>query len=157
MLSTPQRVTRALDRVLHKVEQPARYTGGELNSVVKDWADPAMRTKIALAFPDIYELGGSNLGLQVLYDLLNRRANLLAERVFCPWPDFEHFMRRDGIPLYGLETRHPLAQFDIVGFSLPYEQLYTNVLTMLDLAGLPLRAILRTLRRSRRSLLLPRR
>ena len=144
MLTTPKQITRALDRVLHKVTQPARYTGGELNSVVKDWADPAIRTKVALAFPDIYELGGSNLGVQVLYALINARPDLLAERVFCPWPDFEHYLRRDGIPLYGLETRHPLAAFDIIGFSLPYEQLYTNVLTMLDLAGLPLRAAERT-------------
>ena len=138
--STPTGITRALNRVLHKVTQPARYTGGELNSVVKDWADPAIRIKLALCFPDIYELGGSNLGTAILYDLVNRRPDLLAERAFCPWPDFEALMRRDGIPLYGLETRHPLDQFDIVGFSLPYEQLYTNVLTMLDLAGLPLRA-----------------
>ena len=145
MLTTPKQITRALDRVLHKVVQPARYTGGELNAVVKDWADPALRTKVALAFPDIYELGGSNLGLQVLYALINQRPELLAERVFCPWPDFEHYLRRDGIPLFGLETRHPLAAFDIVGFSLPYEQLYTNVLTMLDLAGIPLRAADRTL------------
>jgi radical SAM family uncharacterized protein len=144
MLTTPKQITRALDRVLHKVTQPARYTGGELNSVVKEWDDPAIRTKVALAFPDIYELGGSNLGLQVLYSLINARPELLAERAFCPWPDFEHYLRRDGIPLYGLETRHPLAAFDIIGFSLPYEQLYTNVLTMLDLAGLPLRAAERT-------------
>ncbi|GIK72225.1 MAG: B12-binding domain-containing radical SAM protein [Chloroflexota bacterium] len=141
---TPRQITRLLDRVLHKVEKPARYTGGELNSIVKNWDDPAIKTKVALAFPDIYELGGSNLGLMVLYDLLNRRADLLAERVYCPWPDFEHYMRRDGIPLYGLETRHPLRDFDIIGFSLPYEQLYTNVLTMLDLAGIPLRAAQRT-------------
>jgi radical SAM family uncharacterized protein len=140
MLQTPKHITRALDRVLHKVSQPARYTGGELNTIVKDWADPAIRAKVALAFPDIYELGGSNLGLMVLYDLINRRADLLAERVYCPWPDFETIMRRDGIPLYGLETRHRLLDFDIIGFSLPYEQLYTNVLTMLDLAGIPLRA-----------------
>ncbi|MCB0073596.1 MAG: TIGR03960 family B12-binding radical SAM protein, partial [Caldilineaceae bacterium] len=144
VLQTPKQVTRALDRVLHKVKQPARYTGGELNSIAKDWADPAIRTKVALAFPDIYELGGSNLGLMVLYDLINRRDDLLAERVYCPWPDFEAYMRRDGIPLYGLETRHPVADFDIIGFSLPYEQLYTNVLTMLDLAGIPLRAAERT-------------
>lgn len=144
MLQTPKQVTRALDRVLHKVKQPARYTGGELNSIAKDWADPAIRTKVALAFPDIYELGGSNLGLMVLYDLINRRDDLLAERVYCPWPDFETFMRRDGIPLFGLETRHPVTDFDIVGFSLPYEQLYTNVLTMLDLAGIPLHAADRT-------------
>jgi radical SAM family uncharacterized protein len=140
----PKQITRALDRVLHKVEQPARYTGGELNAIAKDWSDPAIRTKVALAFPDIYELGGSNLGLQVLYDRINRRPDLLAERVFCPWPDFEFYLRRDGIPLYGLETRHPLADFDVVGFSLPYEQLYTNVLTMLDLGGFPLRAADRT-------------
>ena len=144
MLQTPKQITRALDRVLHKVAQPARYTGGELNSVVKDWANPAIRSKIALAFPDIYELGGSNLGLMVLYDLINQREDMLAERVYCPWPDFETLMRRDGIPLYGLETRHPLRDFDIIGFSLPYEQLYTNVLTMLDLAGIPLRAADRT-------------
>ena len=137
---TSKQITRALDRVLHKVEKPARYTGGELNSIGKDWSDPAIRTKVALAFPDIYELGGSNLGLMVLYDLINKRPDLAAERVYCPWPDFEAIMRRDGIPLYGLETRHPLAAFDIIGFSLPYEQLYTNVLTMLDLAGIPLRA-----------------
>ena len=137
---TPRQITRALDRILHKVEKPARYTGGELNSVVKDWMDPAIQVKVALTFPDIYELGGSNLGLMVLYDLINRRSDLLAERVYCPWPDFEAYLRRDQIPLYGLETRHPLAEFDLIGFSLPYEQLYTNVLTMLDLSGLPLRA-----------------
>jgi len=144
MLETPKQITRALDRVLHKVKQPARYTGGELNSIVKDWSNPAIRGKIALAFPDIYELGGSNLGLMVLYDLINKCTDLLAERVYCPWPDFEALMRRDSIPLYSLETRHRLLDFDVIGFSLPYEQLYTNVLTMLDLAGIPLRAVNRT-------------
>lgn len=140
MLSTPKEITRALNRVLHKVTQPARYTGGELNSIVKEWDDPTVHTRIALAFPEVYDLGGSNLGLHILYDLINKRADLAAERVYCPWPDFEHYMRHDAIPLYSLETRHPLSQFDIVGFGLPYEQLYTNVLTMLDLAGIPLRA-----------------
>ncbi|MFN8444259.1 MAG: TIGR03960 family B12-binding radical SAM protein [Caldilineaceae bacterium] len=140
MLTTPRQISRVLDRVLHKVEKPARYTGGELNSIPKDWNNPQIRSKIALAFPDIYELGGSNLGLMVLYDLINRREHLLAERVYCPWPDFEGVMRREGIPLFGLETRHPLLDFDILGFSLPYEQTYTNVLTMLALAGIPLRA-----------------
>ena len=128
------------DSILFNVTKPARYTGGELNSIPKDWDDSTIQTKIALALPDIYELGGSNLGLMVLYDLINKRPHLLAERVYCPWPDFEEVMRRDRIPFFGLETRHPLADFDIVGFSLPYEQLYTNVLTMLDLAGIPLRA-----------------
>ncbi len=80
------------------------------------------------------------MGLALLYDLINKRDDLLAERVYCPWTDFEAIMRRDGIPLYGLESRHPVADFDIFAFSLPYEQLYTNVLTMLDLAGIPLRA-----------------
>ena len=89
-------------------------------------------------------LGGSNLGQMLLYDLINQRPDLLAERVYCPWPDFETLMRRDGIPLYGLESRHPLLDYDVVGFSLPYEQLYTNVLTMLDVAGMPLRAAQRT-------------
>ena len=89
MLTTPKQIRRALDRVLHKVVQPARYTGGELNSVVKNWNDPAIRAKVALAFPDIYELGGSNLGLAILYDLINSRDDLLAERVYCPWVDFE--------------------------------------------------------------------
>ncbi len=141
---TPKQITRALDRVLHKVEKPARYTGGELNTIVKDWHAPTLCAKVALAFPDIYELGGSNLGLMVLYDLINQRPDLLAERVYCPWPDMEMLMRRDDIPLYGLETRHPLDEFDIIGFSLPYEQLYTNVLTMLDLSNIPLRAADRT-------------
>ncbi len=144
MLTTPKQITRALDRTLHKVEKPARYTGGELNSIIKDWGDARIRSKVALAFPDIYELGGSNLGLMVLYDLINRRDDLLAERAYCPWPDFEQIMRRDDIPLFSLETRHPLGQFDVIGVSLPYEQLYTNVLTLLDLADIPLRAADRT-------------
>ncbi|MBX3051133.1 MAG: TIGR03960 family B12-binding radical SAM protein [Caldilineaceae bacterium] len=140
MPTTPKQIRRALDKVLHKVVQPARYTGGELNSIVKNWDDPALRAKVALAFPDIYELGGSNLGLAILYDLINKRTDLLAERVYCPWIDFEAKMRENAIPLYGLESAHPIADFDIFAFSLPYEQLYTNVLTMLDLAGIPLRA-----------------
>ncbi|MGL4648671.1 MAG: B12-binding domain-containing radical SAM protein, partial [Caldilineaceae bacterium] len=145
-MQTPRQITRALDRVLHKVTQPARYTGGELNSITKPWDDPAaaIRSRIALCFPDIYELGGSNLGLQILYELINQRPDLLAERAFCPWTDFEEQMRREAIPLFSLESRHPLDQFDLIGFSLPYEQLYTNVLTMLDLARLPLRAVERT-------------
>jgi radical SAM family uncharacterized protein len=143
-IQTPKQISRALDRVLHKLTQPARYTGGELNSITKDWSDPKIRARVALAFPDIYELGGSNLGLAILYQLINKREDLLAERVYCPWLDFETIMRRDGIPLFGLESRHRILDFDIFAFSLPYEQLYTNVLTMLDLAGLPLRAVDRT-------------
>ncbi|MCC7353781.1 MAG: TIGR03960 family B12-binding radical SAM protein [Anaerolineae bacterium] len=128
----------ALDRILPHVEKPARYTGGEYNSIVKNWTQVPYR--LALAFPDTYELGMSNLGLAILYDIVNKEPDMLAERVYCPWPDMEGAMRREGIPLYSLETYHPLTDFDVIGFSLPYEQLYTNVLTMLDLAGLPLRA-----------------
>ncbi len=140
MLDRPQQITKVLNKVLPRVTVPARYTGGELNSIAKDWQNTQLRSRVVLAFPDIYELGGSNLGLMVLYDLINKRPDLLAERVYCPWSDFEEVMRQEQIPLFSLETRHPLEDFDVLAFSLPYEQLYTNVLTMLDLAGLPLRA-----------------
>ena len=131
-------IERELDRILPKVEKPARYTGGEFNSVVKDWDTTPFR--VVLAFPDIYELGMSNLGLAILYDILNRRPDVLAERVYTPWPDMEARLRAAGVPLYSLETKHPLSDFDLIGFSLPYEQVYTNVLTMLDLGGVPLLA-----------------
>jgi radical SAM family uncharacterized protein len=123
------------DSILPRVSKPARYTGGEWNAVVKDWDGTPLR--IALAYPDIYEIGMSNLGLTILYDILNRQADILCERVFAPWTDMEDVMRQEGIPLFSLETRHPLAEFDIIGFSLGYELCYTNVLNMLDLAGLP--------------------
>jgi radical SAM family uncharacterized protein len=124
-----------LDRILPTVSKPARYTGGEWNSVVKDWA--ACDVRWALAFPDTYEIGMSNLGLGILYDILNGQGDVLAERVYAPWVDMEAAMRAVGLPLFSLESRRPLADFDLIGFSLPYEQLYTNLLNMLDLAGLP--------------------
>ena len=129
---------RTLDRILPTVQKPARYTGGEYNSITKNWADPAINTKVALLFPDVYDLGMSNLGLAILYDLLNKRNDILAERAYVPWPDMETAMRQADIPLYALESRRPLTDFDLIGISLPYEQLYTNTLTALDLAGLPL-------------------
>ncbi len=138
MQATPETISRALDRALLTVQKPARYTGGEFNSVVKPW--DAIASRLALVFPDIYDLGMSNLGLAVLYDIVNRQPDMLAERAYTPWVDMIAAMRREGIPLYSLETRHPLVSFDVVGFSLPYEQLYTNVLTTLDLAGIPLRS-----------------
>ncbi len=141
-IRSPEAISRALDRVLHRVQKPARYIGGEWNSIVKDWDQTAY--KIALAFPDTYELGMSNLGLMILYDIINKQPDMLAERVYAPWVDMEAVMRQEGIPLYSLETRHPLTDFDIIGFSLPYEQLYTNVLNMLDLAGIPIRSADRT-------------
>jgi radical SAM family uncharacterized protein len=139
---TPAEISGFLERTLLRVQKPARYTGGEWNSVVKDWESTPQR--IALAFPDIYDLGMSNLGLAILYDQINQRPEMLAERVYAPWLDMEAELSDAGVPLFSLETRHALADFDIVGFSLPYEQLYTNVLNMLDLASLPLRAEQRT-------------
>ena len=129
---------RLLDRILPGVTMPARYTGGELNSVVKDW--DAARVRLILAYPDVYQVGMSNLGLMILYDIVNRRADFLAERTYAPWVDMEAAMRRAGILLYGLESRHPLAEFDVLGFTLPYELNFSNVLNMLDLAGLPVLA-----------------
>lgn len=121
-----------------RVEKPGRYTGGELNQIVKDW--DAATCRVALAFPDLYDLGMSNLGLTILYDIVNRQPDLLAERVYCPWLDMEDQMRARGLPLYSLETKHPVREFDILAISLPYEQLFTNTLNLLDLAGLPLRS-----------------
>ncbi len=133
---TPEHIERHLQRILPTVEKPGRYTGGELNSVVKDWA--AIQTRACIIFPDIYDLGMSNLGVQILYDLINQRPDMLAERAYCPWSDMEAAMRQAGVPLYSLETKHPLADFGVLGISLPYEQLYSNLLNLLDLAGLPL-------------------
>ncbi len=138
MMQTPEEISAALARILPRVEKPGRYTGGELNQVVKDWARTPLRT--AFVFPDLYDLGMSNLGLAVLYEIVNRRPEALAERAYSPWPDMEREMRQAGLPLYSLETHHALGDFDLIGFSIPYEQLYTNLLNVLDLAGLPLRA-----------------
>src|SRR4030042_1336897 len=125
-----------LDDIIYEVSKPARYTGGEWNSVIKDWEATPLR--IALAFPDVYEIGMSNLALPILYQILNDQADALAERVYAPWVDMEALLRQHNIPLFGLETRHPLKDFDVIGFSLGYELTYTNVLNMLDLAQIPL-------------------
>ena len=126
-----------VSRILPNIQTPAQYLGGELNSVVKDHRE--VRGTVCLAFPDTYALGMSHHGLQVLYSLMNER-EWACERVFTPLPDFEKALRDHGLPLYGLETFTPLNRFDVLGFSLQYEICYTNVLTMLDLGGLPLRA-----------------
>jgi len=139
---TPELISRGLDRILPFVQKPARYTGGEYNAVVKDW--DAVLYRLALVFPDIYDLGMSNLGMAILYDRVNQQGDMLAERAYTPWVDMRDALKRNNLPLYSLETRHPLGQFDVLGFSLPYEQLYTNVLTTLDLAGVPLLATERT-------------
>ncbi len=132
----PDDISRRLETILPTVEKPGRYTGGELNQVVKNWE--AIQTHVALVFPDIYDLGMSNLGLAILYDLINGRADALAERFFSPWVDMEAALRQAGLPLYSLESKHALADFDIIGFSLPYETLYTNTLNILDMGGVPL-------------------
>src|SRR5579884_3947522 len=134
---------QAVDRLLPRVQQPAQYIGGELNSVVKDHRQ--VRGRLCLAFPDTYGLGTSHHGLQVLYTVMNDDPQWACERAFTPWPDFEGELRRAGLPLYGLETFTPLSAFDLVGFSLQYEVCYTNLLTMLDLGGVPLHSKDRTL------------
>jgi len=132
MVSSQNEIKKLLPKILPRVQKPARYTGGELNQIVKDW--DKIETKIALVFPDIYDLGMSNLGLAILYDIINKRTNSLAERAFAPWLDMESYLRDLQIPLYSLETKHPLYDFDIIGFSLPYETLFTNTLNILDLS-----------------------
>jgi radical SAM family uncharacterized protein len=135
---TPEQIESKLDRILLRVQKPGRYVGGELNSVVKDW--DKIPTKVAFVFPDIYDIGVSNVGLKILYDQVNQRDDALAERAYAPWLDMEALLREQGIPLYTLESKRPLACFDLIGFSLPYETLYTNALNVLDLAGIPVRS-----------------
>jgi radical SAM family uncharacterized protein len=141
MLNTT--LKNAVMRLLPRVQTPAQYTGGELNAVVKDHR--TVRGKVCLAFPDAYTLGMSHHGLQVLYTIMNNDPRWACERAFTPWVDCEQLLRRECLPLYSLETFTPLVNFDIVGYSLQYEVCYTNVLTMLDLGGIPLHAADRTL------------
>ncbi len=124
-----------LNRILHKVTRPARYTGGEWNSIVKDWDKTTIR--IVLSYPDLYEIGTSNMALPILYEVLNNQPDVLAERVFAPWVDMAAEMKAAGIPLFSLESKRSLKEFDIIGFSLGYELTYTNVLNILHLAGIP--------------------
>ena len=135
---TPEQIESKLDRILLKVQKPGRYVGGELNSIYKEWN--SVKTKVAFVFPDIYDIGVSNVGIKILLDQVNQRDDALAERAYAPWLDMEVLMRENGIPLYALESKQPLACFDIIGFTLPYETLYTNALNVLDLAGIPLRS-----------------
>lgn len=129
---------KRLEKILPLVQKPARYTGGELNSVIKDKNSVAIR--YAFCFPDSYEIGMSHLGIKILYSLINAREDAWCERVFAPWTDMEEQMRSNGIPLYALESGDPVKDFDLIGFTLQYELCYTNILNMLDLAGLPVRA-----------------
>ena len=129
---------KRLRRILPKVQKPARYTGGEFNQIIKDKATVDLR--MALVFPDTYEIGMSNLGIRILYGAINEMEGVWCERCFAPWGDMEDEMRKEGIPLWALESGDPLMDFDAIGFSLGYEMAYTNVLNMLDLAGIPLRS-----------------
>ena len=127
-----------LGAILPRVTKPARYTGGEWNAVHKDHA--SARARFAFVYPDAYEVGMSHLGLHILYHVLNTHPDYLAERAYSPWPDMEQEMRAAGLPLLSLESRLPLGDFDVIGITLPYELTYANLLNVLDLAGLPLRA-----------------
>ena len=129
---------RKLERILPLVQKPARYIGGELNSVIKNKDEVDIR--FAFCFPDSYEIGMSHLGIKILYSIANNREDTWCERVFAPWDDMEEQMRKNNIPLYALESGDPIKDFDIIGFTLQYELCYTNVLNMLDLAGLPVKA-----------------
>ncbi|CBZ04889.1 TIGR03960 family B12-binding radical SAM protein [Clostridium botulinum] len=131
-------MNRISDDVLFRVEKPARYIGGELNSYNKDLNDIDIR--YAFCFPDVYEVGMSHLGMKILYYILNERKDIFCERIFAPWPDMEKIMREENIPLYGLESKDPIKDFDFIGFTLQYEMSYTNILNMLDLAGVTIRA-----------------
>jgi radical SAM family uncharacterized protein len=118
------------------VAKPGRYIGGEYNTLVKDWEKVDL--KVALAFPDVYEIGISHLGLRILYEQINDETEMLAERVYAPWLDFQDLLRQKSAHLYSLENKRPLCEFDLIGFSLQYELSYTNILTMLELGGVPL-------------------
>ena len=126
------------DHILYKVEKPSRYVGGELNQVVKD--PKKVDIRFAFCFPDVYEVGMSHLGTRILYHTMNQREDTYCERVFAPWPDMEAELRKNEIPLMTLETKDPLTEFDILGFTLQYEMSYTNILNMLDMAGINYRA-----------------
>ena len=127
-----------LKRILPKVQKPARYTGGEYNEIKKNKADVDLR--VAFCFPDTYEIGMSNVGMRILYGTMNSMPNVWCERVFAPWSDMEEEMRKNSLPLYGLESGDALSEFDAIAFSIGYEMAYTTVLNMLDMGGIPLRS-----------------
>lgn len=131
-------MTDKIYRILPTVQKPARYTGGEFNEIKKNLAD--IRVRVAFCFPDTYEIGMSNLGLQILYGVFNSMPGVWCERVFAPWGDMEEAMRQNSIPLWALESQDPVKDFDMIAFTIGYEMCYTNILNMLSLAGVPLRS-----------------
>ena len=124
------------DEILLKIEKPARYIGGEVNSVMKDRDKVDIR--FAMCFPDVYEIGMSHLGIQILYDMFNRMEGVWCERVYSPWTDLDAVMREEHIPLFALESQDPIKDFDFLGVTIQYEMCYTNILQVLDLSGIPL-------------------
>lgn len=126
------------DEILLKIEKPARYIGNEVNSVMKDVSEVDIR--FAMCFPDVYEIGMSHLGIQILYDMLNRREDVYCERVYSPWTDLDQIMRKQHIPLFALESQDPIKGFDFLGITIQYEMCYANILQILDLSGIPLKA-----------------
>ncbi len=131
-------MTDTLHRILTRVQKPARYVGGEYNEIIKDKADVDVR--VAFCFPDTYEIGMSNIGMRILYGVMNDMPRVWCERVFAPWGDMEQAMRENAIPLYALESKDPVRCFDLIAFTLGYEMCYSNVLSILELAGVPLLA-----------------
>ena len=130
------------DEILMKIEKPARYIGGEVNAVTKNLDD--VQVRFAMCFPDVYEIGMSHLGIQILYDMFNRRDDVWCERVYSPWVDLDKVMRDEKIPLFALESQDPVRDFDFLGITIQYEMCYTNILQVLDLSGIPLHAKDRT-------------
>lgn len=124
------------DEILLKIEKPARYIGNEVNSVMKD--KDKVDIRFAMCFPDVYEIGMSHLGIQILYDMFNRREDVWCERVYSPWMDLDKIMREENIPLFALESQDPIKDFDFLGITIQYEMCYTNILQVLDLSGIPL-------------------
>ena len=135
-------MVRITDDIVYRVEKPSRYVGGELNEVIKDPKEVDIR--FGFCFPDVYEVGMSHLGSRILYHVLNQRKDTYCERVYAPWPDMEKLMRENNIPLYALETKDPINEFNFLAFTLQYEMSYTNILNMLNMGGIPLRASERT-------------
>ena len=131
-------MTELLQRILPTVQKPARYTGGEFNEIKKDLDD--VRVRVAFCFPDTYEIGMSNLGMRILYGVMNEMDGVWCERVFAPWADMEDAIRKHNLPLWALESQDPVKDFDMIAFTIGYEMSYTNILNMLNLAGIPLRS-----------------
>lgn len=126
------------DEILMSVEKPARYIGNEINMVKKNPREVDVR--FCMCFPDVYEIGMSHLGIQILYDMFNQWEDTYCERVYSPWPDLDKIMREKKIPLFAMESQEPVKDFDFLGITLQYEMCYTNILQILDLSGIPLRA-----------------